>query len=167
MGLPKRAKVPRMDILISTLTPNSTLNMAALTYEVDKYGPIEYRYLIRFLFSAHEKHWHDLPGSKKFTEELGYEEYYKEDLERIFANPVSDKSKPRKGKVHKPDIQEINYDNHKKVCDESTPGYCVVAFLDGEPKIFKNQLSVFSQVHNDKHLQGKTISIFLISPGRL
>jgi hypothetical protein len=162
MGLPKGAKIPRMDILISTLTPNDTFNMAALTYDVEKYGPVQYRYLIRFLFSAHEKHWPDLPGSKKFTEKLEYEEYYKEDLHRIFANPVSDKSKSsKKAKVQNPIIQEINYNNHKKICDDSTPGYCVVAFLDGTPKVFKNQLSVFSQVHNDKQLQGKLFLILL------
>ncbi len=164
MGLPKKAKIPRMDILISTITPNSTLNMAALTYEVEKYGPVQYRYLIRFLFSAHEKHWSDLPGSQKFTEELGYEEYYKDDLKIIFANPVSHNSKSsKKRKVQNPEIQEINYDNHEKICDDSTPGYCVVAFLRGAPKELKNQLFVFSQVHNDKRLQGKTLSIFFFS----
>lgn len=153
LGLKKKVKVPRLDILISTITPNKTaVNMAALHYEVEKYGPIQYRYLIRFLFSAHEKHWKDLPGSKKFTEELGYEEYYKDDLKRIFANPENPKYKK---KLQNPDIQEINYGNHKKTCDDSTPGYCVVAFLDGKPKVLKRQLSVLTDVSNDEHLQGK------------
>ena len=156
MGLPKKVKIPRLDILISSVTPNTTFNMAALTYEVEKYGPIQYRYLIRFLFSAHEKHWPDLPGSKKFTEELGYEEYYKEDLQRIFANPVSSKSKStKKSKAHNTNIQEINYDNHKKICDDSTPGYCIVAFFDGKPTVFKDQLSVLSQVQAEKQFEGK------------
>lgn len=158
MGLPKGVKVPRMDILISQLAPNNTkMDMAALTYEVEKYGPVQYRYLIRFLFSAHEKHWPDLPGSKKFTEELGYEEFYKEDVSRIFANPV-DKSKPRNwGRMQTPKIQEINYDNHKTICDDSTPGYCVVAFLDGAPKILKKHLTVFAGVRDVKNLQGNIV----------
>ena len=160
LGLKKKVKIPRLDILISTITPNNTaVNMAALNYEVEKYGPIQYRYLIRFLFSAHEKHWKDLPGSKKFTEELGYEEYYKDDLKRIFANPENSKSK-KKGQ--NPDIQEINHESHKKTCDDSTPGYCVVAFLDGRPKILKDQLSVFTHVYNDELLQGKIVYICFV-----
>lgn len=160
MGLPKGLKIPRMDILLSTLTQNNTFNFAALTYE-ERYGPVQYKYLIRFLFSAHEKHWPDLPGSKKYTEELDYEEYYKEDLSKIFANPVSEKSEAEREKSKSwNDLQEIDYENHKKICDDSTPGYCVVAFLDGSSKAFTEQLSVFSQVHNDKQLQGKNFWLF-------
>lgn len=152
MGLAKGVTIPRMDILISVATNNSTFNMAALAYEVEKYGPVQYRYLIRFLFSAHEKHWPELPGSDKFKEHLGYEEFYKEDLKKIFANPIKEKSKSGR---KNPEIKEIDYANHKTICDDSTPGYCVVAFLDGRPEVFKDQLSVFSQVYNDKNLQGK------------
>lgn len=128
--------------------------MNSLSYN-EAYGPVKYPYLIRFLFSAHEKYWPELPGSKRYSEKLDLEDFYKQDLKAIFSNPESDENKTGKEAIKLLSIKEIAYDNHKRMCDDLTQGYCVIAFLNGSKKVFEKNFPVFSEVHKIEHFQGK------------
>ena len=135
--------------------------MNGLTY-TERYGPVKYPYLIRFLFSAHEKHWSELPGSNKYLDGLDYEDFYKQDLKIVFANPVSNDDETGKKAAKLPNITEITYDNHRKICDDSTKIFCIVAFLDGSGlDEFEKNFQEFSEVHKIKHFQGRLLIVSL------
>ena len=124
-------QIPAILVMIATQSEDKQIvRFSSVLYDTKEYGEISYLNLTRFFFSVHEKHWLDHPDAKKYKGKVGLREFFVEDVKNTLGGQFESDSKEDVDKVAK----EITFENHKRMCTDSTRGLCLIYFVDGKDK---------------------------------
>ena len=132
------------------------IRFSSVFYDTKEYGEISYLNLTRFFFSVHEKHYLDHPTARKFRGKVGLREFFVEDVKEILAR------EPENAYQEDGDNnaleREITFENHKRMCTDSSLGLCLLYFVDGKEKAsVKNALKLFKDLQKMPDMKGKPV----------
>ena len=132
------------------------IRFSSVFYDTKEYGEISYLNLTRFFFSVHEKHYLDHPTARKFKGKVGLREFFVEDVKEILAREPEN-AYPEDGDNNALE-REITFENHKRMCTDSSLGLCLIYFVDGKEKAsVKNALKLFKDLQKMPDMKGKAV----------
>ena len=151
--------LPMVVVMLGSMDAKNRLTFNSVRYESKAYGPLSYFTLAKFIFSVHEKHWKEQPNVKKYKGEMKLRKVYLEDTKGILEEKRSFREEPATSASEEkavPQVVQITYENHKKLCKDSTLGLCVISYLDGRDKrSFRQSLRVLRDVQKMAAMDGR------------
>ena len=156
-------QLPAILVVIATLSPDKELlTFSSVFYDTKPYGGISYLNLTTFFYSVHEKHWADHPDAKKYKEKVGLKEFYIEDIKEILprddisedgGDDLLDKETEKRSRE-----VEITFENHKRLCTDTSLGLCLIYFADAKnKKEVKKAKRLFKDLQKMPSLEGKAV----------
>lgn len=132
------------------------IRFSSVFYDTNEYGEISYLNLTRFFFSVHEKHYLDHPTARKFKGKVGLREFFVEDVKEILARePENTYHEDGESTLEK----EITFENHKRMCTDTSLGLCLIYFVDGKEKTsVKKALKLFKDLQKMPDMKGNAIT---------
>ena len=149
-------KIPAILVMVATESADKELiRFSSVFYDAKEYGEISYLNLTRFFFSVHEKHYLDHPTARKFKGKVGLREFFVEDVQEILARePENTYQEGRDNALEK----EITFENHKRMCTDSSLGLCLIYFVNGKEKTsVEKALKLFKDLQKMPDMKGKTV----------
>ena len=129
------------------------IRFSSVFYDKNEYGEISYLNLTRFIFSVHEKHYLDHPTARKFKGKVGLREFFVEDVKEILARESAENTYQEDGDNSLE--KEITFENHKRMCTDSSLGLCLIYFVDGKEETTDKALKLFKDLQEMPEMKGK------------
>ena len=148
--------MPAILVMVATESADKELiRFSSVFYDTTEYGEISYLNLTRFFFSVHEKHYLDHPTARKFKGKVGLREFFVQDVKEILARePETTYQEDGDSALEK----EITFENHKRMCTDTSLGLCLIYFLDGkEETTVKKAFNLFKDLQKMPEIKGKAV----------
>ena len=147
-------KIPTLLVMVATESADKELiRFSSVFYDKNEYGEISYLNLTRFIFSVHEKHYLDHPTARKFKGKVGLREFFVEDIKEILARESETATYQEDGDNALE--KEITFENHKRMCTDSSLGLCLIYFVDGKEETTVKALKLFKDLQKMPEMKGK------------
>ena len=153
-------QIPTLLVMIATKgvkADKGIIQFSSVFYDTKLYGGISYLNLTRFFYSVHEKHWAEHPDAKKYKEKLGLRELFVEELKEIVPkdgetlSEFGNDDETEKGSRE----VEITFENHKRMCTDSSLGLCLIYFVDAKnKKAVKKDLRLYKDLQKMASIKG-------------
>ena len=130
------------------------IRFSSVFYDKNEYGEISYLNLTRFIFSVHEKHYLDHPTARKFKGKVGLREFFVEDVKEILARESENTYQEGGDSALE---KEITFENHKRMCTDSSLGLCWIYFVDGKEETRVKALKLFKDLQEMPEMKGKAV----------
>ena len=157
-------KLPTILVMLATESSDKkVLKFSSVFYDTKLYGGISYLNLTKFFYSVHEKHWAEQPQARKYKGNVGLREFYVEDFKEILSKD-GDTSAERESddvqnKASRREV-EITFQNHKRMCSDTSLGLCLIYFLDAkDEKAVKKALRLYKDLQKMSIIRGKRVSM--------
>lgn len=163
-------QLPAILVMIATESADrEMIKFSSVFYDTKEYGGISYLNLTRFFYSVHAKHWADHPDAKKYKGKLGLREYFVDDVKEILLRDF-ESEQGKDGTSDKETAKgsrevEITFENHERVCTDSSLGLCLIYFVEAKnKKAVKKDLRLFNDLQKMSSIEGKVDKDFFPMP---
>ena len=150
-------KIPTLLVMVATESADKEIiRFSSVFYDTNEYGEISYLNLTRFFFSVHEKHYLDHPTARKFKGKVGLKEFFVKDVKEILAREPENTYQEDDDRALD---KEITFENHKRMCTDTSLGLCLIYFADGKEKTsVEKALKLFKALQKMPDMKGKDIT---------